>query len=76
MIRKLTAVSLASVLVAGLAGSATARGVSGTDVSQRVERVMASIPWVHDLDAALAAAAKKKKLIFWLQIVGELDGGL
>jgi len=76
MIRKLTAVSLASVLVAGLAGSAPARGVSGTDVSQRVERVMASIPWVHDLDAALAAAAKKKKLIFWLQIVGELDGGL
>jgi hypothetical protein len=50
--------------------------VTGQQVAERVEKVMKSIAWQESLAAAQARAQKEKKLVFWLQLVGELDGGL
>ena len=50
--------------------------ISGTEVTKRTELVMRSYQWEESLDALLARAAKEKKLAFWLQLVGDLDGGL
>lgn len=41
---------------------------------QRVGTVVKSISWADDLEKAKAAAAKAQRPIFWLNVVGELDG--
>lgn len=66
---------LASCLLA-MAPTLTALEVTGQQVAERVEKVMKSIAWEESLAAAQAKAQKEKKLVFWLQLVGELDGGL
>jgi hypothetical protein len=50
--------------------------IPGGEVAKRVEKVMAIYKWDESLESALARAEKEKKLVFWLDIVGELDGGL
>jgi len=50
--------------------------VSAAEVKRNTEIVMSKIAWTNELEAAKKQAEKEKKLIFWLQIVGELDGGL
>lgn len=49
---------------------------SGTEVSQRVERMISGVNWHGDFDQAMAKAAEEGKPLFWLQVVGKLDGGL
>ena len=78
MTRKLIVAVLAVFL---FAGSAAAQGrstkyVSADQVKTRTEVVMTKIPWVNDLGELKTKAQKDNKLIFWMQIVGELDGGL
>ncbi len=69
---------LAAAVVVGWSATAVAgpRHASGTEVEKRVEQVMTSITWTNDIDELRDRATKNKKLIFWLQLVGELDGGL
>lgn len=50
--------------------------VSGDEVEKRTETVMTVYNWGATLDEVKKRAQKEKKLIFWLQIVGELDDGL
>ena len=50
--------------------------MSGSKVVERTDKVLSAIPWAKDLDEALARAAKEKKLVFHVQIVGDLQGGL
>ena len=50
--------------------------VSAAEVKRNTELVMSKIPWVAELEEAKKQAENQKKLIFWLQIVGELNGGL
>ena len=50
--------------------------VDGKKVAERVERVMAHYGWHDSLEELKQTAAKRKKLILWLQLVGNLDGGL
>ena len=50
--------------------------VPGDEVARRVEKVMKGFDWSDSVEALRERAAKKNKLIFWMQIVGELDGGL
>jgi len=69
---------LLGVLLVGLsvpiAGAETI--VSGVTVSQRAANVMEAIDWAPDLKTAQEKAKEQKKLVFWLQLVGDLDGGL
>lgn len=72
---------IASVLVLGalLAPTALAQrnyAVEGAEVEKRTEALMDRIDWKPSLEEARAQAAESKKLVFWLQIVGDLDGGL
>ena len=69
---------LVAILLCSLSGlaSGSPRHVAGSDVSKRVDLVMKNIQWQDSLEKLKETAQKKKKLIFWLQIVGELDGGL
>ncbi len=50
--------------------------VSSEEVKRNTEIVMTKIAWNNELEAAKKQAEKEKKLVFWLQIVGKLDGGL
>ena len=48
----------------------------GTEVAQRVETMFSGIRWHGDFEEAMARAAEEGKPLFWLQVVGKLDGGL
>lgn len=52
------------------------QAVSASQVQKNVAKVMAIYDWSDSLDKLQQEAAKKNKMIFWLQVVGELDGGL
>ena len=70
------AVTAVVLVLAQGAAVAEKQHVEGKDVEKNTERIMTAIPWQDDLESLKAAAAEKKKFIFWLQIVGNLDGGL
>jgi sensor histidine kinase regulating citrate/malate metabolism len=69
-------VSVGALLVTLTASAAVADEVRGTQVAERTTKVASAITWAPSLDAALEQAKKEKKLVFWLQLVGELEGGL
>ena len=48
----------------------------GTEVVQRVESMFSGNTWHGDFEQAMAQAAEQGKPLFWLQVVGKLDGGL
>ena len=50
--------------------------VSGQQVEKNVRKVMTTYDWGESLVGLKAQAQREKKLIFWLQMVGALDGGL
>jgi len=51
--------------------------VKGDEVERRVETLMKSWDWTFNDFGELTERAKKDdKLVFWLQIVGNLDDGL
>lgn len=45
-------------------------------VKKNVTKTLKQIDWKTSLEEVKEEAQKKKKMIFWMQIVGELDGGL
>ncbi len=52
------------------------QAVSASQVQKNVAKVMAVYDWNDSLAKLQEEAQKKNKMIFWLQVVGELDGGL
>ena len=50
--------------------------VSASQVEKNVAKVMKVYNWSDSLDELQEIAESKNKMIFWLQVVGELDGGL
>ncbi|BBM82920.1 hypothetical protein [Candidatus Uabimicrobium amorphum] len=52
------------------------QAVSASQVKKNVAKVMAVYDWSDSLEELQKEATKKNKMIFWLQVVGELDGGL
>lgn len=50
--------------------------VSGSKVAERTTLVGQAIDWKGSLEEAKKEAAEKHKMIFWMQIVGDLQGGL
>ena len=74
MIRYLLLGILLLSFSARVAGAETV--ISGVTVAKRAARVMEAIDWAPDLKTAQEKAKEEKKLVFWLQLVGNLDGGL
>ena len=64
-------------LVASLATNAPAQQrIDGDSVAERTISMMTEIDWHNSLEPLMSIAVEQKKPIFWLQIVGELDGDL
>ena len=50
--------------------------VTAKEVEKNTKKVMTQLPWAKNLSEAKELAKKQNKLVFYIQIVGELDGGL
>ncbi len=50
--------------------------ISASKVEKNVKSVNRVINWHNSLDVVKQKAEKTGKMIFWMQLVGELDGGL
>lgn len=59
-----------------LAAAAEAQRYDGDTVAERTEVVMETFDWQKSLEDAKATAAKSGRSVFWMQLVGDLDGGL
>ncbi len=64
------------VSVYGQSKSFVPKVVSGKKVEKSVSKVMSTLHWKRSLEDVKEIAKKSGKMIFWLQIVGDLDGGL
>ena len=50
--------------------------VSATDVARRSKDMLEKIEWQSDMTKAFEEAKKQNKPVLWVQMVGDLDGGL
>ncbi|WP_372368952.1 hypothetical protein [Candidatus Uabimicrobium sp. HlEnr_7] len=50
--------------------------ISANQVEKNVAKVMKVYNWSDSFEDLQKQAQQKNKMIFWLQVVGELDGGL
>ncbi len=50
--------------------------ISAYEVKKRTEKLLKEVPWHKDFDVAMAAAQEADKPLLWIQMVGDLDGGL
>ncbi len=48
--------------------------VPGAEAQQRVNQLTTEIPWYHSLDQAEASAQKQHKMVFWVQMLGDMAG--
>ena len=78
MLRKLTVAAVAVLLTTGVlhAQNVAYKTVTGEQVKQNVEKMKSKINWSKDLNELKKKAQAQKKMIFWVDIVGDLDGGL
>ena len=76
MRRILLAIPLLAVCGLLNAQNVPSKPISGEEVAKNVEKVMKEINWSKDLDKLQEQAKKENKLVLWIQIVGDLDGGL
>ena len=60
----------------GVAQAQTAERVDGKTAEKRIQSVVAGLSWDRSLDDLRSEAARSGKMIFWVQVVGDLDGGL
>ncbi|MFP6737660.1 MAG: hypothetical protein VCD34_02850 [Planctomycetota bacterium] len=78
MLKKLTVVTLAVLLTTGAlhAQNVAYKTVTGPQVKQNVDKMMSKINWSKDFNALKKKAQAENKMIFWVDIVGDIDGGL
>ena len=78
MLRKLTVAAVAVLLTTGVlhAQNVAYKTVTGEQVKLNVDKMMSKINWSKDLNELKKKAQAQKKMIFWVDIVGDLDGGL
>ena len=78
MLRKLTVAAFAVLFMTGAlhAQNVAYTTVKGEQVKLNVDKMMSKINWGTDLDELKKKAKAQKKMIFWVDIVGDLDGGL
>ena len=78
MLRKLTVAAVAFLLTTGVlhAQNVAYKTVTGEQVKLNVDKMMSKINWSKDFNELKKKAQAQKKMIFWVDIVGDLDGGL
>ncbi|MBL04134.1 MAG: hypothetical protein VYB34_15715 [Planctomycetota bacterium] len=78
MLRKLTVAAVAVLLTTGVlhAQNVAYKTVTGGQVKLNVDKMMSKIDWSKDFNELKKKAQAQKKMIFWVDIVGDLDGGL
>ena len=59
---------------AGLTASARSPMLSGTVSEERVHALTTEIDWYHNLHKAEDEARKEGKLVFWMHMLGHIDG--
>jgi len=66
---------LGAAVIAGQTPPASAqRVVPSYESQQRVSRLTSEIHWYHQLADAQRDAEREGKLIFWVQMLGQIDG--
>jgi len=69
------ALALGTALTGWLAPDVQAqRVIPGYVAQQRVEKLTSEIQWHDRLPDALAEARREGKLVFWVQMLGKIDG--
>ena len=48
--------------------------IPGAQAQQNVSRLLSQVPWTTSLEQAKAQAQKEGKLIFWVHMLGSLNG--
>ncbi len=48
--------------------------VMGDEAAQKVEHLITSLNWQTSLDTALKEAAAQNKMVFWVHMLGRMDG--
>ena len=78
MLRKLTLAAVAMLLTTGVlhAQNVAYKTVTGEQVKQNVDKMMSKINWSKDLNELKKKAQTERKMIFWVDIVGDINGGL
>lgn len=77
MKKLIAALALVALLGSGpLCAQSYKRHVKGEEVLKRTTTVVEEEQWSDSLEALMARAKAEKKLIFWLQLVGDLGGKL
>ena len=78
MLRKLTVAAFAVLFMTGAlhAQNVAYTTVKGEQVKLNVDKMMSKINWSKDFSELKKKAQPEKKMIFWVDIVGEIDGGL
>lgn len=70
-------VLVAAVLWIAMAAGASAETViSAKKAEKNIERATQALEWHTDLGSVQSLAAENGKLVLWLQLVGDLPGGL
>ncbi|MEI6235933.1 MAG: hypothetical protein WCT04_22995 [Planctomycetota bacterium] len=66
---------LSASVYASSAGKISRDGVEpAAEASQYTHKLLTEIPWSTSLEAAQAKAKKENKLVFWMHMLGKLDG--
>ena len=78
MLRKLTVAAVAVLLTTGAlhAQNVAYKTVTGEQVQLNVDKMMSKINWNKDFNELKKKAQAERKMIFWVDIVGDIDGGL
>ena len=50
------------------------RMVMGDEAAKKVENLLGTLDWKTSLDDALKQAASEDKLVFWVHMLGRIDG--
>ena len=78
MLRKLTVAAVAVLLTTGAlhAQNVAYKTVTGNQVQLNVDKMMSKINWSKDFNELKKKAQAERKMIFWVDIVGDINGGL
>ena len=72
--RLIAAAAAGFLMLNGLAAGAKQKLITGIEASQRVNELTTEIPWYHSLGQAEAIARKQGKMVFWVQMLGDMAG--
>ena len=78
MLRKLTVAAVAVLLTTGAlhAQNVAYKTVTGEQVQKNVDKMMSKITRNKNFNELKKKAQAERKMIFWVDIVGDIDGGL